>query len=994
MIDLTPIAKNIQQKMFEKMRLLGRRDNSPNKIVNVGGLTHNKLAMRTPFIKMCSSLKDPVILMGGEVNEDGTIKAGYDQLYTGTSKRPIPGLKSIDVKFKGGLRALREATISWTIWSFEDLERLTPHFLSLGKTILLEWGWSYGKESLSRLPSFVNRTGIKDDIYSDYKNQILRGNGDFDAMIGIVTNFEYVSREDGAFDCTTTLISMGDSTITTAQPNNKALKSTIRTNVSSTDNKDEIKEKTDGELVQVLDFSTSLKTFIQNIDLYIISKIREEGVTQKQVGISKNYLYYKNNEWITQITSRTHPLSSKMTTEKLAERPIKSWVRWGWFEDNILSKFTTLVDTEGRIISYLRSVQPITDVDGTEASEYESVKIRNHPRLRTSNTSKYLLPGQFSFTKPGKPDSPTADGYKPNIKLEGDDEVLRGLASIVNENFKKFDAGNEVEVRTVTDFIKEIKTRVVEYTTKKKYLLFGPKVKKTKNEKYESTTRVDKEVEIPIVGERGYLRNMLVSTEAIKKAFGVSENVSFSESINVEQALDELFRIINEDIQFWSFTTQGSPTEPNRVAIIDEQITKKLPDKDIPIDSASSNLPTTRSTFIGGEVTKNGVFFFPTWRHDSFVKSQNISCTIPSSLAVTAMYGAGSNPIRTAGDTPPETVDDATNAQSSMDAGEPENKTPEVRIALYDERMRKIGADDDESPFNSKGSDDDIFNWFIKNEKFLKVSQEKKEEEVEKKTAFAEQSKYSTDVEKRISSRAAIPTLEDLLNTPGGSKAFQEIENFGENNVSMVTRGQGDRKIVESNFLSLYGQQFRKVEQDGLTFFQLKDEWMDSMSYDTMNRTRNKTIAVSDNQQPLVLPLGLELEIDGIGGIFPGNSFHSSYLPENYKKVSIFQIFDVNHKVDSSGWSVSLSGKMRSTLDRTVKMTTTQEELEKLEILERFKESKSRSNLKQLKEEVQVLLDQRNQEKFPDDASKARDILNTNGQLTPAQREYLEGISG
>ena len=75
-----------------------------------------------------------------------------------------------------------------------------------------------------------------------------------------------------------------------------------------------------------------------------------------------------------------------MTTEKLAERPIKSWVRWGWFEDNILSKFTTLVDTEGRIISYLRSVQPITDVDGTEASEYESVKIRNHPRLIQVNT--------------------------------------------------------------------------------------------------------------------------------------------------------------------------------------------------------------------------------------------------------------------------------------------------------------------------------------------------------------------------------------------------------------------------------------------------------------------------------------------------------------------------------------------------------------------------------------------------------------------------------
>ena len=85
---------------------------------------------------------------------------------------------------------------------------------------------------------------------------------------------------------------------------------------------------------------------------------------------------------------------------------------------------------------------------------------------------------------------------------------------------------------------------------------------------------------------------------------------------------------------------------------------------------------------------------------------------------------------------------------------------------------------------------------------------------------------------------------------------------------------------------------------------------------------------------------------------------------------------------------------MRSTLDRTVKMTTTEEELEKLEILERFKESKSRSNLKQLKEQVQKLFDQQNQEKFPDDASKARIILKTNGLITPAQREYLEGISG
>ena len=65
---------------------------------------------------------------------------------------------------------------------------------------------------------------------------------------------------------------------------------------------------------------------------------------------------------------------------------------------------------------------------------------------------------------------------------------------------------------------------------------------------------------------------------------------------------------------------------------------------------------------------------------------------------------------------------------------------------------------------------------------------------------------------------------------------------------------------------------------------------------------------------PILIPLELQLTIDGIGGIYPGNSFHSDYVPSRYINETMFQCFDINHTVDGSGWSVTLSGKMRASI--------------------------------------------------------------------------------
>ena len=59
--------------------------------------------------------------------------------------RPVAGVKDISIEYKGGgmrLGATRTAEISWTCWTYDDLDRLTPHILHTGNTVFIDWGWS------------------------------------------------------------------------------------------------------------------------------------------------------------------------------------------------------------------------------------------------------------------------------------------------------------------------------------------------------------------------------------------------------------------------------------------------------------------------------------------------------------------------------------------------------------------------------------------------------------------------------------------------------------------------------------------------------------------------------------------------------------------------------------------------------------------------------------------------------------------------------------
>ena len=205
MVNLNPIDARVQQRLIDKMRALGKETSYADSTSQ--NLSQKEMTTRTTFIKMVSGQTNAVVLHAGLSTEDNNIAGGYDDIYgsrtykeggrnklqsdifkasidetsninevlensevkSGTAKtvnakdrRPMPGIKSIDVSFKGGQRALREATVNWTCWSFEELNTLMPHFLAHGKTVLLQWGWVYNQKSLNEenIPSFIVKAPI------------------------------------------------------------------------------------------------------------------------------------------------------------------------------------------------------------------------------------------------------------------------------------------------------------------------------------------------------------------------------------------------------------------------------------------------------------------------------------------------------------------------------------------------------------------------------------------------------------------------------------------------------------------------------------------------------------------------------------------------------------------------------------------------------------------------------------------------------------------
>jgi len=92
-----------------------------------------------------------------------------------------------------------------------------------------------------------------------------------------------------------------------------------------------------------------------------------------------------------------------------------------------------------------------------------------------------------------------------------------------------------------------------------------------------------------------------------------------------------------------------------------------------------------------------------------------------------------------------------------------------------------------------------------------------------------------------------------------------------------------------------------------------------------------------------IVPLQVSLTLKGIGGIKVGDLFYVNYLPEKYRKYCHFMVVNVEHTIDTSGWTTKLDSRMIVDIPKMidngeVKKGTTLEPINVLKSLERTKQ--------------------------------------------------------
>jgi len=163
-----------------------------------------------------------------DLRPDGTADPNY---FRQLGLRPMPGITDVKMRTIGAYGSLFETTVNFHAWDTHQLNELEILFMRPGYSVLLEWGWSQyinyndqltgSKDNLTQNqiePQVFSGQTINpfndslapQNVYDELERLRKKHRYNYDGMLGYVKNFNWKLRKDGGYDCSTTLISMGE----------------------------------------------------------------------------------------------------------------------------------------------------------------------------------------------------------------------------------------------------------------------------------------------------------------------------------------------------------------------------------------------------------------------------------------------------------------------------------------------------------------------------------------------------------------------------------------------------------------------------------------------------------------------------------------------------------------------------------------------------------------------------------------------------------------
>ncbi len=163
---------------------------------------------KIPWMRFTSNVLVDGSRLKHSVLSGGSAKTLEDLYDTSSRNTPSPGVTDATVKHKGSMGSLKEVIVNYKCWNLKQLAQLEKLFMSLGKTVVLEYGWSI-KPNGSRVSSALGYDGCSKefvDFFTSAQSKMKSEQGCYGAEKGVVSNFSWTQNDDGSYTCSTTFV--------------------------------------------------------------------------------------------------------------------------------------------------------------------------------------------------------------------------------------------------------------------------------------------------------------------------------------------------------------------------------------------------------------------------------------------------------------------------------------------------------------------------------------------------------------------------------------------------------------------------------------------------------------------------------------------------------------------------------------------------------------------------------------------------------------------
>ena len=208
-----------------------------------------------------------------------------DQEIKEYGRRPMPGITSVQIDTQGSLGSIRSANINFKVWDKAQLDVIDALYFKLGYTMFLEWGntvyYKTGASTISKsedlqIDPFSSIQNTKEQINSQIQRNIRNSEGNYDGMLGLVTNFNFTFNQEGGYDCTLKIQALGSLGDSIKINHSSALPSLYVRKVQSAVNDDYQKKLDEAKKAKDLDFQTKTKDLVDQINQAKTAFAREQ----------------------------------------------------------------------------------------------------------------------------------------------------------------------------------------------------------------------------------------------------------------------------------------------------------------------------------------------------------------------------------------------------------------------------------------------------------------------------------------------------------------------------------------------------------------------------------------------------------------------------------------------------------------------------------------------------------------------------------------------